>query len=208
MSAPSAHRLRDCRAAALLPMVQAVARRRSARAPPTIQDLNARAVDVQTGPQPQASAAKAMENYRRFLELQKTDPRLRAEALRRLGRPESRIGRTRAHGEGGHADRPAGRARRSGCTRRCSRPTRIIRATIRCSTSWRAPTRRRARARRRWRPSTASSSAIRRAGSSMKCSSAAASLLFSAKRYAEAQKAYEVPIARGHAVRVLRAESL
>src|ERR1700691_1028972 len=52
---------------------------------PTIQDLNARAVDVQSGAQPQASAAKAMDNYRRFLELQETDPKLRAEALRRLG---------------------------------------------------------------------------------------------------------------------------
>jgi tetratricopeptide (TPR) repeat protein len=32
-----------------------------------------------------ATSSKAMENYRRFLELQKTDPALRAEALRRLG---------------------------------------------------------------------------------------------------------------------------
>ena len=32
-----------------------------------------------------SSASKAMDNYRRFLELQKTDPQLRAEALRRLG---------------------------------------------------------------------------------------------------------------------------
>ena len=31
------------------------------------------------------NAGKAMENYRRFLELQKTDPQLRAEAMRRLG---------------------------------------------------------------------------------------------------------------------------
>ncbi len=29
--------------------------------------------------------AKAMENYKRFLELQRTDPNLRAEAMRRLG---------------------------------------------------------------------------------------------------------------------------
>jgi tetratricopeptide (TPR) repeat protein len=33
----------------------------------------------------EASASRAMDNYRRFLELQKTDPQLRAEALRRLG---------------------------------------------------------------------------------------------------------------------------
>jgi cellulose synthase operon protein C len=32
-----------------------------------------------------ADAAKAMDNYKRFLELQRTDPNLRAEALRRLG---------------------------------------------------------------------------------------------------------------------------
>jgi TolA-binding protein len=52
---------------------------------PTISDLRTRDVDVQTGAQPQASAARAMDNYRRFLELQQTDPKLRAEALRRLG---------------------------------------------------------------------------------------------------------------------------
>ena len=52
---------------------------------PTISDLNARPVDVQAGSQPQGGAAKAMDNYRRFLELQATDPKLRAEALRRLG---------------------------------------------------------------------------------------------------------------------------
>src|ERR1700733_397442 len=65
-----------------LPTVQAATPPNSA---PTISDLNARAIDVQTGTQPPASAAKAMDNYRRFLELQATDPKLRAEALRRLG---------------------------------------------------------------------------------------------------------------------------
>ncbi len=54
-------------------------------APPTIKDLRARPIEVQkTAPVP-ASAPRAMENYRRFLELQNTDPLLRAEALRRLG---------------------------------------------------------------------------------------------------------------------------
>jgi TolA-binding protein len=52
---------------------------------PTISDLNSRPVDVQAGSQPEGGAAKAMDNYRRFLELQATDPKLRAEALRRLG---------------------------------------------------------------------------------------------------------------------------
>jgi cellulose synthase operon protein C len=66
-----------------LPTLQALgADQKSA---PTISDLNARPVDVQTGSQPQGGAAKAMDNYRRFLEMQATDPKLRAEALRRLG---------------------------------------------------------------------------------------------------------------------------
>ena len=66
-----------------LPLSQASAA--DSKSAPTISDLNGRPVDVQTGGQPQASAAKAMDNYRRFLELQETDPKLRAEALRRLG---------------------------------------------------------------------------------------------------------------------------
>lgn len=51
----------------------------------TIKDLKSRPVAVHTDAQVSSSSAKAMENYRRFLELQKTDPQLRAEALRRLG---------------------------------------------------------------------------------------------------------------------------
>jgi cellulose synthase operon protein C len=51
----------------------------------TIGELNARPVVVQPDQKVDASAARAMDNYRRFLELQKTDPQLRAEALRRLG---------------------------------------------------------------------------------------------------------------------------
>src|SRR5689334_24525601 len=51
----------------------------------TIGDLNARPVVVQPDQKVEASASRAMDNYRRFLELQKTDPQLRAEALRRLG---------------------------------------------------------------------------------------------------------------------------
>ena len=66
-----------------LPVLQAGAA--DPKSAPTISDLNTRAVAVQTGTLPQASAAKAMDNYRRFLELQETDPKLRAEALRRLG---------------------------------------------------------------------------------------------------------------------------
>ena len=50
----------------------------------TIGELTARPVVVQPDQKVEASAARAMDNYRRFLELQKTDPQLRAEALRRL----------------------------------------------------------------------------------------------------------------------------
>jgi tetratricopeptide (TPR) repeat protein len=50
----------------------------------TIGELSTRPVVVQPDQKVEASAARAMDNYRRFLELQKTDPQLRAEALRRL----------------------------------------------------------------------------------------------------------------------------
>ncbi len=52
---------------------------------PTIGDLSARKVEVHRDTTAAANASKAMENYRRFLELQNTDPKLRAESLRRLG---------------------------------------------------------------------------------------------------------------------------
>jgi len=51
----------------------------------TIKDLQSRPVEVHKDTKLDANASKAMENYRRFLELQKTDPQLRAEAMRRLG---------------------------------------------------------------------------------------------------------------------------
>ncbi len=50
----------------------------------TIADLPSRPVVIQPDQKVEASASRAMDNYRRFLELQKTDPQLRAEALRRL----------------------------------------------------------------------------------------------------------------------------
>jgi cellulose synthase operon protein C len=53
--------------------------------PRTIKDLESRKIEVHKDSKAEASASKAMENYRRFLELQNTDPKLRAEALRRLG---------------------------------------------------------------------------------------------------------------------------
>src|SRR5205085_1095641 len=52
---------------------------------PTIGDLASRKVEVHRDAMVSANVSPAMENYRRFLELQNTDPKLRAEALRRLG---------------------------------------------------------------------------------------------------------------------------
>ena len=54
-------------------------------APRTIGDLSGKKVEVHKDTAAAASATRAMENYRRFLELQNTDPKLRAEAMRRLG---------------------------------------------------------------------------------------------------------------------------
>jgi cellulose synthase operon protein C len=67
----------------------------------TIGELSARPIVVQPDAKVEASAARAMENYKRFLELQKTDPQLRAEALRRLGDLNM---------EAGEGDRMAGEA--------------------------------------------------------------------------------------------------
>ena len=55
------------------------------KAAPTIRDLQSRQIEVRPDSKVDGSAVRAMENYRRFLELQNTDPALRAEALRRLG---------------------------------------------------------------------------------------------------------------------------
>ncbi|HEY2592125.1 MAG TPA: tetratricopeptide repeat protein [Steroidobacteraceae bacterium] len=53
--------------------------------PHTIGDLVAHPAEVRPDEPAGATDTKAMQNYRRFLELQNTDPRLRAEAMRRLG---------------------------------------------------------------------------------------------------------------------------
>ena len=68
--------------AALL-LTQAAARDQDRQ--PTLADLKPPVVDVRRDAAVDSSASKAMENYRKFLELQRTDPALRAEALRRLG---------------------------------------------------------------------------------------------------------------------------
>src|SRR5271169_4153818 len=51
----------------------------------TIGEVAKRKVEVHADTPAAASSSRAMENYRRFLELQNSDPKLRAEALRRLG---------------------------------------------------------------------------------------------------------------------------
>ncbi|RYG79950.1 tetratricopeptide repeat protein, partial [bacterium] len=52
----------------------------------TVGDLNRKPVEIRRdGPATPTPAGRAMENYRRFLELQRTDPTQRADALRRLG---------------------------------------------------------------------------------------------------------------------------
>ncbi len=56
-----------------------------AKAPKTVGDLPQRDIVVRTDAAVSGGGAKAMENYRKFLQLQNTDARLRAEALRRLG---------------------------------------------------------------------------------------------------------------------------
>ena len=56
-----------------------------ARAPATIGDLKPRAVEIRKEQKVEGSAARAIDNYRRYLEQKDADPELRAEALRRLG---------------------------------------------------------------------------------------------------------------------------
>ncbi len=54
-------------------------------APRTLKDLQKRTIEIRPQANDPQTQSRAMENYRRFLELQKTDPALRAEAMRRLG---------------------------------------------------------------------------------------------------------------------------
>src|SRR5450631_2553754 len=56
----------------------------AAKAPPTIRDLEGQQVDVSTDPPQGIDTNKAMDSYRRFLDLNAGDASLRAEALRRL----------------------------------------------------------------------------------------------------------------------------
>jgi tetratricopeptide (TPR) repeat protein len=53
--------------------------------PATIGDLKPRGIEIRPEQKVDASAARAIDNYRRYLEQNDADPELRAEALRRLG---------------------------------------------------------------------------------------------------------------------------
>ena len=64
---------------------QLAAAQSSSSGQPTIGDLSKRKVEVHKDSSAPGSSTKAMQNYQRFLELQQTDPKLRAEAMRRLG---------------------------------------------------------------------------------------------------------------------------
>jgi tetratricopeptide (TPR) repeat protein len=71
--------------AAIAVVLSPVHAAQKAPAAKTLKDLPKRQVEIRAVAPSPASAGKAMENYRRFLELQKTNPALRAEAIRRLG---------------------------------------------------------------------------------------------------------------------------
>jgi cellulose synthase operon protein C len=72
-------------ATALLCGLYAAAAAAQSKGAPTIGDLTTKKVEVHKDVPGDANAARAMENYRHFLELQNSDPKLRAEAMRRLG---------------------------------------------------------------------------------------------------------------------------
>jgi tetratricopeptide (TPR) repeat protein len=68
-------------AVALLPAMSVAAPQK----PATIKDLDNQQVDVSPDPPRNVDSAKAMDSYKRFLDLNAGDAALRAEALRRLG---------------------------------------------------------------------------------------------------------------------------
>ncbi len=67
---------------ALAPALDAADKKKAA---PTLKELEGRRVEVKSGQPVDPGQAKAMSNYREFLSLKKGDPALRAEAMRRLG---------------------------------------------------------------------------------------------------------------------------
>jgi tetratricopeptide (TPR) repeat protein len=77
--------LRPVAFAVALVLAASVAGAAAKKDEPTLKDLPKRKVEIRRDPPSDANAGKAADNYRRFLELQEVDPALRAEALRRLG---------------------------------------------------------------------------------------------------------------------------
>jgi cellulose synthase operon protein C len=81
-----AHRLEVAvLAASLLASLSAAPAGAADKNPPTIKDLDAQQVDVNTDPPKNIDANKTMDSYKRFLDLNAGDAALRSEALRRLG---------------------------------------------------------------------------------------------------------------------------
>jgi TolA-binding protein len=72
-------------AAALLAPFWALPGAAANKNPPTIKDLDAQQVEVNTDSPKNVDASKTMDSYKRFLDLNAGDAALRAEALRRLG---------------------------------------------------------------------------------------------------------------------------
>jgi cellulose synthase operon protein C len=72
-------------AAALLAPFWALPGAAANKNPPTIKDLDAQQVEVNTESPKNVDANKTMDSYKRFLDLNAGDAALRAEALRRLG---------------------------------------------------------------------------------------------------------------------------
>src|SRR3984885_10928293 len=185
--------LAGCLALALLQLSRAD----PPKSDPTISDLNNRSVDVKSGAQPPGGAAKAMENYRRFLELQESDPKLRAEALRRLGDLNLEAGEfERMEKEVTQVDIQGGEAIKLYSTLLKAYPNYARNDEVLYQLA------------RAYETTGQSEQALATLDRIVKnypqsrqldeVQFRRGELLFSAKRYPEAQKAYEVPIARGH----------
>jgi cellulose synthase operon protein C len=74
-----------CAAAILAAVALSPAGLAAPQKPATIKDLEDQPVDISTDPPQNVDAAKTMESYKRFLDLNAGDAALRSEALRRLG---------------------------------------------------------------------------------------------------------------------------
>lgn len=85
MSAPLQRAVSAAVAAALLWGGVSAPLRAQSKPAPTVGDLATKKVEVRKDNPADVAGTRAMENYRRFLELQNSDPKLRAEAMRRLG---------------------------------------------------------------------------------------------------------------------------